>query len=243
MMLNLFRKSKELKEKKCKFNSAVKFANSVLNEFNNSLMLGRIDTKDVQTHPLIDVVRLLGRRLQTQYLSYLLFTEESEEVKDITVDEIMFSISDPLTQNDETLYNLISKVDIKRNVHLKNDLVLPWPWKRERLIRTIAYIGEGKKSGKWKQDFQNHFVQLWLPLGIAWVNGGNHSIAEGIVQGEGVIEVNEIYDISPLYKYVFCDGLYYRRIYDNSIISPVKNVEFAAIFEIGRIMIKNSISF
>jgi sulfite reductase beta subunit-like hemoprotein len=80
-------------------------------------------------------------------------------------------------------------------------------------------------------------------MGIGWVHGGNHSIATGIVQGEGEITPDSVYDISEVYQYVYTDGEYYITKEDNGVISDVPNVEFAAIFEIGRLMNERSICF
>ena len=72
-------------------------------------------------------------------------------------------------------------------ISLNRDLVLPWSWKKSRLITCIAMIGQGRRWGQWRQDYNNHHVELWLPMGIAWVYGGNHSISAGIIQGKGKI--------------------------------------------------------
>jgi hypothetical protein len=77
-------------------------------------------------------------------------------------------------------------------------------------------------------------------MGIAWVGSGNHSISAGIIQGKCHIIPENVYDISNVYEYVYCDGVNYYRKEDSSIISPVTNAEFAVIFEIGRIMTGNS---
>ena len=107
----------------------------------------------------------------------------------------------------------------------------------------MALIGQGRRLKQWRQDDNNHHVELWLPMGIAWVYGGNHSISAGIIQGRGEIIPRHVYDISEVYDYVYCDGVNYYRKEDGSIISPVLNAEFAAIFEIGRIMAEHSISY
>ena len=71
---------------------------------------------------------------------------------------------------------------------------------------------------------------------IGWVHGGNHSIAAGIAYGTGEITPEEIYDISPVYDQVECDGTAYRRVHDESIIGDVPNLEMAILFEVGRMM-------
>lgn len=83
-------------------------------------------------------------------------------------------------------------------------------------------------------------MELWLPMGIAWVRGGNHSISTGIIQGSGIIQPTGIVDISNIFNHIYTDGMNYYRKSDHQIISQVKNIEFAAIFEIGRIMKEKS---
>ena len=85
-------------------------------------------------------------------------------------------------------------------------------------------------------------MDVWLPIGIAWVYGGNHSITVGIVQG-GELEPNYYSDISKVYKYIKCDGESFIDINSGRSLCEVKSPEFAAIFEIGRMMVDNNISF
>ena len=80
-------------------------------------------------------------------------------------------------------------------------------------------------------------------MGVSWVNRGNHSIAAGIIQGAGTLIPESVTDISNVYDYVRCDGRHFIRSEDSSVIAPVRNAEFAAIFEIGRMMRDNHLSF
>lgn len=73
---------------------------------------------------------------------------------------------------------------------------------------------------------------------VAWVYGGNHSITAGIVRGEGEIETPLVYDFSALYKHVKCDGRRFERKHDSKVLSRVKSVEWAGIFEIGRLLVE-----
>ncbi len=142
----------------------------------------------------------------------------------------MFETHARLTSDGKSVRDLKRKVDLDRRIHLERDLLLPCPWKRSRLIDFFATIGKGRLNGAWEQDCDNHFVELWLPMGIAWVHGGNHSIATGIVQVEGEIISDSVYDISEVYKYVYTDGEYYISKEDNGIVSDVPNVEFCRNF-------------
>jgi len=100
----------------------------------------------------------------------------------------------------------------------------------------------GGEWGKWHQD-PNHAIELWLPLGIGWVIAGNHSLTVGILYATGTVKPEITYDISEVYDYVNCDGVEYKRLVDNSVISPVPDLEIAAMFEIGRLMHKHHVSF
>lgn len=71
---------------------------------------------------------------------------------------------------------------------------------------------------------------------MGWVIGGNHSIAAGIIHARGEMIPEIAYDISDVYDHVVCDGLDFRRAHDHSMITPVADLEMAAIFEVGRII-------
>jgi hypothetical protein len=75
-----------------------------------------------------------------------------------------------------------------------------------------------------------------MPFGIAWVGGGNHSIMTGIVRGEGQITTDLVYDLSELFSLVRFDGTSFIRLSDGEEIAFVKDFEFGAIFEIGRLI-------
>ncbi len=132
------------------------------------------------------------------------------------------------------------------NINLGIDPILPTVWERSRLSKCLAAIGT--ENNRWKEDESNHYIDLLLPMGISIVHGGNHSITTGMVKCEGIIKVgqethNNIYDISALYDFMKFDGTYYIRISDNSIICKANSFEFGCIFEIGRIIKDNNISF
>lgn len=89
----------------------------------------------------------------------------------------------------------------------------------------------------------NHCIELWLPLGIGWVHGGNHSLTVGIVEAKGKVKPEITYDVSAIYRHVICDGLEYRRKHDGSLISHVPDLDMAAVFEIGRLIHKHRVRF
>ena len=224
-----------------KFHNMLDFARTLLSATKKSAPLGN-------PSPLLDVVRLLGRSIQAHYLTLPLYYKNeipSQINKDVIIEKLFFPLhlSVTLGAQGKTFREASVKVQkFDKDVCLGKDVVLPWPWKRERYIDTISNIGEGKKSENWQQDI-DHSLELWLPMGISWVCGGNHSIASGIIQGIGKVTPNYVYDIKKVYDYIKCDGRNYIRIEDDAILAPVRNLEFAAIFEIGRMMKDNNISY
>jgi len=217
------------------------FSKSVLEEALD--FQGETSLYEEAEHPLIDVVRLIGRQLQTNYLTNLLYQRDETLIRILHPQVVLFDPLSSISRDGINLEDVMREVKTNKVISLNRDLVLPWSWKKSRLVTCIAHIGEGRNRGKWSQDNHNHFVDLWLPMGIAWVNNGNHSISTGIIQGKGNIIPENVYDISGVYDYVYCDGVNYYRKEDGSIISPVVNAEFAAIFEIGRLMTDHSISY
>ncbi|QBP42706.1 DUF6710 family protein [Paenisporosarcina antarctica] len=229
-------------EIKNNFDSIMRFSESVLDQakdFKNS----KDRLKEENEHPLIDVVRLIGRQLQSQYLTNLLYQRDEALLSILSPKDVLFDPSAWISKDGTIFEDVMRKLKTDKVISLNRDLVLPCSWKKSRMVTCIAMIGEGRRRGQWRQDYNNHYVNLWLPMGIAWVGSGNHSISTGIIQGKGHIIPKNVYDISDVYDYVYCDGLNYYRKEDGSIISPVMNAEFAAIFEIGRMMTENSISY
>jgi hypothetical protein len=196
---------------------------------------------DPVRHPIFDFIKLAGLRLQTHYITNLLYAIEGKRLPNIDYWHMMFSNSNSI-EDGKMLYDfLLDMPNDDMIVCLKKDLVLPWPWNQGRLLNSLVNIGEGRNWGEWKEDSLNHNVEMWLPMRIAFVSGGNHSLSTGILQGEGTIKPNYVMDISPLYKVMYTDGVNYYRMKDKSILGPVLNVEFAVIFEIGRLMVSNDL--
>lgn len=187
-------------------------------------------------HPIYDLIKMIGLRIQAKYLTNKLYDPSHSRLPDITSDEAFFK--EPI-ENRSYISSYLKKLPNESySISLKDDLVLPWPWNYERLIGSLVSIGEDRHWGNWKMDVLNHNVELWLPMRIVFIIGGNHSITSGIVQGIGTLEPNYVYDMSPIYNYVYTDGVYYYRKDDNSKIEKVNEVEFAVLFEVGRIMIE-----
>jgi hypothetical protein len=134
---------------------------------------------------------------------------------------------------------------------LGRDTVLPWPWSECRYESALATIGSEKEipgcddyfqpfQGPWVQD-ANHVVELWLPWGIGFVSGGNHSIAAGILSGEGEIKPSSVYDMSYLFEEIRYDGRGFVDIRSGKQLGPAKSWRIGAAFEVGRMMVEHGI--
>ncbi len=193
---------------------------------------------------LNSLIRALGRTVQAHGIQNVLNYYEDHQIPTLSFDNLLFDPWTPLTASRKQAMDLIVHTDTKYKISLSRDLILPWPWFRSRISSAFAEIGFGKKKGDWEAD-HNHLVTIVLPFGACFVDGGNHSISAGIVNGEGSVINSSSWDISPLYTHVKFDGHVYRRTFDNSIIHTpgLPNSEFGAIFEIGRLMVEQGIRY
>lgn len=219
-----------------KFDNIMRFAIELLDEYDRKT---KNSIKEASNHPIFNLVRLLGKNLEYELMKEMIVNNNEPKVD---VREVLFDMSDSRILGNEQRYTYFKKVEFKKSIELKKEVVLPWPWDRRRLLSSMCNFGTELLCGEWKEDKLNHYIELWLPLGICWVKGGNHSITTGILQGEGYI-TPKVYDISRYYEKVICDGSYYRLKQDNIKLSKVKNIEFATIFEIGRLIKEKGINF
>jgi|EndMetStandDraft_2_1072991.scaffolds.fasta_scaffold10680_6 hypothetical protein len=197
---------------------------------------------DENPEALRSYIYLLGRKLQSDFMLRAVSLLDENSMPDLVPKEVWFNEHGPLTETGEGMYRLIQEVEASQTMHLQRDLVLPWPWNISRVISALTNIGEVRASNAWKQDTSNHRVTVWLPLGIGWIYGGNHSTMAGIVQGAGQLEASTVYDMSALFKLVRFDGTNFIRTHDGAVISTPVDFEFACIFEVGRLMHKRGIN-
>lgn len=182
---------------------------------------------------LSEFVRALLRPVQAEHL--IAVAERGDHKAPDCLNKLEFFFELPLVAESLEFY-LRDKPEIW--VDLSKDIVLPTPWKRDGYANALANIGAGRVMGAWAQDTLNHSVSVWLPWRIAFVTGGNHSITAGILAGEGRLLANEVFDLSPIFARVVCDGRTYRETGTQRVIGEVLCPRRAAVFEIGRMMIK-----
>lgn len=187
---------------------------------------------------LIDLVRILLRPLQAE----LLLTAVKNEIHRTRqpIQEYTFFMPDG-PRRIQMVFDYPQLDSDKFLVQLNRDPILPCPWHRDRYVDTLANIGHGKSWGNWVEDVINHSVMIWLPWGIPFVDGGNHSIATGIITGEGTLKPKYVCDMGKLLDLVNCDGKHYRSSQNNKVLDIVRDAKIAALFEIGRLMRKHNI--
>ncbi|MEH6989618.1 DUF6710 family protein [Cytobacillus firmus] len=125
-------------------------------------------------------------------------------------------------------------------IHPSSSLIFSFPWNLNRLCDAFKDVGE-KVGNKWEHDPLNHRVVHFYPLNIGYVTNGNHSTVMNIINNEAPMNITEELDLAPVYDEIYTDGQYFRRIHDDIIVDEVTSVEFAAIFEIGRLILNNSL--
>lgn len=200
-------------------------------EFSNLMELANeVAAKDPRG--LIDVVRLYTRPIQTDFLLLCAQRPLHGAKADASPDRL-FMPGARLELTEHSHYDQLDSA--KFMVDLGKDPVLTCPWHRDRYTNALATIGPGKESGSWKQD-RNHSVVALLPWGIVCVFGGNHSIAAGIIGGQGRVTPCEVWDMTGLLEKVRCDGLHYIEIESSKPICPMHDARLGAVFEIGRLM-------
>lgn len=192
---------------------------------------------DKNPDALYDLVKLILRPIQAEAMLGVVENAEHEAPADIEGPTFFFN--DDNFYKNEPYERELPKEQFR--VRLSTDVVLPWPWNRQRIANTLSSIGTSKAAGPWEQDFNNHCVLLWLPWGIAFVAGGNHSLTAGIVAGEGELVPEAVYDMSAMLDKVRCDGRNYHEAATGRKIAPVSDLRIAAVFEIGRLMMAHGV--
>ncbi len=189
---------------------------------------------DDKALPLL--IAALGRVVQSQAITEPMLHYPRDVAGAFASDAMFFPEYAKVDARGRTFREVASKCKNMRKLRLDRDIVIPNPWEPIRLQNAFSMLRPGGAWGRWRED-KNHQIELWEPIGIGWVHGGNHSICAGILTAAGTVTPDFGYDITPIYKHVVCDGRTFRRVHDRAVISDVASIEMAAIFEIGRLMI------
>jgi hypothetical protein len=126
---------------------------------------------------------------------------------EIMLDEVASTSGTGLTPVDgwrelANAYEIEEKSSSGERVWLDWDIVVTQPWNDGRLADALRNLSHGPagKYGKWRFDPSNHFITLWLPMRLAEVRNGMHSIGAGMLSNTGTVPARAIFDLSPLYR-------------------------------------------
>jgi hypothetical protein len=122
-------------------------------------------------------------------------------------------------------------------LNLATDIILPTCWHPSSIIGTLGMIGENLPAGAFKQS-ANHRVVYTHPLGIGWVDNGNHSIAQAIIRGNGFLNEYAFVDITDLIMHIRYDGFEWRILNTNENAGQPRYPEFGWAWELGRMIAK-----
>lgn len=227
----MFFMSKKNEEMKRKLKSVLDIAQFIIDKSEIS--------GDYAVHPIYRYINAIGSSVLQKLLMQLFTGQEVDRV-----DTLFFDLCRYIKSKNKTYVNDCATIEDneKITISLKDNLVIPVAWNISRFETTITAIGTDCGN---PFEFQrlNHMSMLFLPIGITIVHNGNHSILSGILKREGVIYPTEMVNLAPQYEKIKFDGTYYRDIESDQIIQKVSNFELGAIYEIGRLIIKNDITY
>lgn len=176
-----------------------------------------------------NLLRALIRPIQSDYV--LAVGAEGQDARP-TLDEGQFFF--------QSLFDYISFEQLSHQklmpeeypLSLASDIVLPWPWSMN-CYKGCLSIGS-RQGNPWYFDSSNHIVELWLPWRIGFVKGGNHSLAAGILAGEGLLLPERVFNMQDLLSRVSTDGVEWFG--DGRPVEKVRDWRTAAFYELGRLV-------
>lgn len=234
LLRGLFKKKTELSDKE-KFDGAMIVAHEIAEK---------------NPHDLHSLIKIFARKIQYDYFSEFvklagIYPNDSKILKlnyqNLWINPYQIQDSGEASNWLSSEMEKLKKLDGEIELCLNSDIVWPWPWRKQRFVDCLTMIGKGRVAGEWKQDKMNHHAVSWEPLGVSFVEGGNHSITSGILKGEGRFTSEYVFDLRRIYERLSCDGEYY--FYQGKRISRILEINFAIIFEIGRLLSEREISY
>lgn len=201
---------------------------------NAEILIGKSDEKEVRKHPIYGMIRALSNYQLYGLVKDLLEEKEIPDIRQIREDIGVFLNGYECPQHTLSLENRDIKTD------LSSDAVLICAWNMGRLINCLKFIGTNV-GNPFCFDSNNQWATYIMPIGVTIVWNGNHSTLTGILKGEGEIYPKQVCNLKEIYEYIYFDGYYYRKKDDNEIIHKAERFELGAIFELGRLLVKNGI--
>ena len=218
---DIFRNKEQIKTE-TEFHYLMEIANSIAEEDPRGLRnFLKLILKPIQARYMLEAALKPPHQEKLHFVGRDIFTETN-------IDNLFFGYQHPALQASDYRLKLCS------------DIIIPIPWHRDRMVSALAHQHNDGKRGEWK-EMRNHRVSVWLPWGIAFVHGGNHSIMAGIIEGEGELTPVEVKDMSAYIEKIRCDGKSFINTETNKIVAAVRDARTAAAFEIGRLIKKHNV--
>jgi hypothetical protein len=179
----------------------------------------------------------LARIIQADILENILFDVRIGSRANDSIETLLWDTKKPIRADGASINSLLRKRRRIAPIELAHTPVIPQPWERWRLARSLQNLGQGAAWGTWKQSY-NIYATAWTPWPIVWVDNGNHSTMAAILTHGGELKASESFDAKELLLSVYTDGENWLRVDNDQVIAPVTSLPMAAIFEIGRRLIK-----
>ncbi|WP_121639678.1 DUF6710 family protein [Virgibacillus sp. Bac330] len=175
---------------------------------------------------------IVKRDIQVDLLSEVYYKEEGK------ITNLLREAFIPLTYIDSKGERRRLESAGKERVNLDEVVTIAIPWKRPRMRDAIINIA--KKGFIFHSN--NHMGSYFKEIDLCYITSGNHSIASGIVQKSGYIEVDS-YEIEQLFEHISTDGEYWINAHTNERLTFwdggdfIKVVDFriAVLYEMAKI--------
>ncbi len=209
IMIDMFKKKSRCKENSLEMEMLLRRAHELL--ANNNI------------EGLKDLIRTIWRRLQSRLMLEPYLLADHDACGDIAFNFCSFSELQGCYQGQANSY--ISLIEP----------VLTFPWHPNRIINNLGVIGENRINGRFTSS-SNHSANYYWPLMLIKVTGGNHSIAQGILMGEGEIALEDWYNLTPLLKKYRCNGPLWINNDTNKIVMHCDCPELGMAWEVSRLL-------
>lgn len=235
----LIKKSKKTEKHENEFENIIEFAKVLI----------KAPTEEGGTRPIFNLIKLMIDNILYEKLNNVVnevvYSDNREfyQILDCLSNEINKKNKKSNSVKENFAYNQKSSVKIK----LGQDPVISFPYKKNKIEDMLLTVGT--ENNRWEQQKYLHYFDLFLPIGLTVIKtNGNHSVATGIVKsvGELVVDGSEdraIYDISRAYNLVRFDGKKFINTLTGEVVYECITKEYGYIYEIGRIIEKENISF
>ncbi|ETD67611.1 hypothetical protein V757_11085 [Pelistega indica] len=172
-------------------------------------------------HALEDLIRIILKPIQCKHIAHSYTVQPHFAIKAIEVSDFF-----PFCLPDTTLHAYHK--DLHGVLHLRRDIVFPTTWHPSSLISSLALIQDTQNNF---EQSTNHLVTLLLPFRIGFVTNGNHSIAQGILKGNGVIQPSSVIDVHNLLPKITFDGRYWLKNENGNVLGQPRYKEFGWVWE------------